>query len=108
MTLLNLIFLRKLKLQILINNFSLNFSKSISPSAVRTGMLLNAGLPESIYEKIPILETKDVLDAIIYVLSTPPNVQVNIANTRLMHEVALNLQAEREFLSFHIQNIAFR
>lgn len=50
---------------------------SISPSAVRTGMLLNAGLPEAIIDQIPILETKDVLDAVIFVLATPPNVQVN-------------------------------
>ncbi|XP_033217856.1 farnesol dehydrogenase-like [Belonocnema kinseyi] len=50
---------------------------SISPAAVRTGMLLNAGIPEAVINQISILETKDVLDAVIYVLGTPPNVQVN-------------------------------
>lgn len=50
--------------------------QSISPAAVRTGMLLNAGLPEAVINQISILETKDVLDAVIYVLATPPNVQV--------------------------------
>ncbi|XP_076749417.1 dehydrogenase/reductase SDR family member 11-like [Xylocopa sonorina] len=50
---------------------------SLSPGLVNTSLpfLKDAGLDREI-EKLPHLETKDVIEAIIYLLSTPPHVQV--------------------------------
>ncbi|KAJ8675547.1 hypothetical protein QAD02_011333 [Eretmocerus hayati] len=50
---------------------------SVSPGPVRTEMIRNAGFPDDLLSKVPILEAKDVADAIIYSLSTPHHVQVN-------------------------------
>lgn len=51
------------------------FSKqSISPGPVRTDMILEA-YPEA-EGKMPMLFDKDIADAVIYCIQTPPRVQV--------------------------------
>ncbi|KAF2901343.1 hypothetical protein ILUMI_04849 [Ignelater luminosus] len=54
---------------------------SISPGVVKTEFRKAAGLlennPENAYENYPHLVATDVADAIMYVLSTPPHVQVH-------------------------------
>ncbi|XP_069683496.1 farnesol dehydrogenase-like [Periplaneta americana] len=53
---------------------------SVSPGAVRTEFGLAAGAtPEMLeaYKDIPILESEDVADAVLYVLGTPPHVQIH-------------------------------
>ncbi|XP_059485512.1 farnesol dehydrogenase-like [Neocloeon triangulifer] len=54
---------------------------SISPGLVRTGIMVATGAPpdvaEQMYNSVPCLEAKDVADALIYALSTPPHVQVH-------------------------------
>lgn len=47
---------------------------SISPGAVETD-ILNGVLPVDIMNNCALLSTKDISDAVIYTLSTPPNVQ---------------------------------
>lgn len=49
---------------------------SISPGAVKTDMIVAVGIPEQVLSQIPILTGKDIADAVIYALATPPNVQV--------------------------------
>lgn len=49
---------------------------SISPGAVKTEMIGQAGLPEKVLKVLPTLRDKDIADAVIYALGTPPNVQV--------------------------------
>ncbi|XP_012279687.1 farnesol dehydrogenase [Orussus abietinus] len=64
----------------LINELALQKSKikvtSISPGAVYTDMIKNAGFSGNIFSRYPILEAQEVVDAILYVVSTPPNVQI--------------------------------
>ncbi|XP_043269467.1 uncharacterized short-chain type dehydrogenase/reductase y4vI-like [Venturia canescens] len=48
----------------------------ISPGAVKTDMIVEAGIPQELLERMPILTGKDIAEAVIYALSTPPNVQV--------------------------------
>ncbi len=50
---------------------------SVSPGPVRTDMIRAAGIPDELIDKVPILEAKDVAEAIVYALSTPAHVQVN-------------------------------
>jgi NADP-dependent 3-hydroxy acid dehydrogenase YdfG len=53
--------------------------QSLSPAVVKTEFLIASGTPainpEEIY-KGPSLESKDVADAVVYILGTPPHVQV--------------------------------
>ena len=35
-------------------------------------------MPEEYLDKVPILEAKDVADAVVYALSTPPHIEVRI------------------------------
>lgn len=37
----------------------------------------NFDIPDDVFENLQLLEPQDVVDAIIYALSTPPHVQVN-------------------------------
>ena len=53
--------------------------QSLSPGAVRTEFLIASGrqgLDPEILNRIPILESKDIADAVLYILGTPPHVQV--------------------------------
>ncbi|KAK4879381.1 hypothetical protein RN001_007527 [Aquatica leii] len=50
---------------------------SISPGIVETEILNNSGMSTSLFTTVPTLESKDISDAICYVLSTPPHVQVH-------------------------------
>ncbi|XP_065351227.1 farnesol dehydrogenase-like [Cloeon dipterum] len=54
---------------------------SISPGLVRTEILEVTGLTPDIakqtYDTLPCLETKDIADALVYALSTPPHVQIH-------------------------------
>ncbi|XP_069677723.1 dehydrogenase/reductase SDR family member 11-like isoform X2 [Periplaneta americana] len=52
---------------------------SVSPGLVKTDFFSKAGnsdeLTDLMYQTNPYLETKDVVDAIVYILGTPPHVQ---------------------------------
>jgi NADP-dependent 3-hydroxy acid dehydrogenase YdfG len=56
--------------------------QSISPGLVDTE-LLRAGAksldPEELFTRLPSLKPSDVADAVVYVLSTPSNVQVPLS-----------------------------
>jgi NADP-dependent 3-hydroxy acid dehydrogenase YdfG len=55
--------------------------QSISPGGVKTEIGEGSGFPEELMENfkdIPILEASDIADSVIYVLGTPPHVQVSI------------------------------
>jgi len=53
--------------------------QSLSPGAVKTEFIIAAGYqnmdPEK-FNQIPWLESKDIADAVLYILGTPPHVQV--------------------------------
>ncbi|XP_066590089.1 farnesol dehydrogenase-like [Prorops nasuta] len=48
----------------------------ISPGAVKTDMMGSIGIPEEVLNNMPILHDKDIADAVLYAIGTPPNVQV--------------------------------
>ncbi|KAJ8664240.1 hypothetical protein QAD02_005902 [Eretmocerus hayati] len=50
---------------------------SVSPGTIRTEMIKTVGVTDDEISKMPILEPTDVVNAIIYALSTPKHVQVN-------------------------------
>jgi hypothetical protein len=53
--------------------------QSVSPGAVLTEIAEASGIPKEImehYKNVPYLNPKDIVDAVIYVLGTPPHVQV--------------------------------
>jgi NADP+-dependent farnesol dehydrogenase len=53
--------------------------QSISPGAVKTEILIASGhqdLEPEMSKNIPFLESKDIADAVLYILGTPPHVQV--------------------------------
>jgi NADP+-dependent farnesol dehydrogenase len=49
--------------------------QSLSPGLVKTEIRIAAGRPEP-FNDVPILESKDIADAVLYILGTPPHVQV--------------------------------
>jgi NADP-dependent 3-hydroxy acid dehydrogenase YdfG len=55
--------------------------QSLSPGVVKTEFLIASGTPalnpEQLY-KGPTLERKDIADAVLYILGTPPHVQVSV------------------------------
>lgn len=55
--------------------------QSVSPGLVDTEIFEVGGLRENIYSTNPYLQAKDIADAVTYVLSTPPSVQVMIFYT---------------------------
>jgi len=60
--------------------------QSLSPGAVKTEFFIAAGHQDLVSEtlsQIPWLESKDIADAVLYILGTPPHVQVWIS---LKHE----------------------
>jgi NADP+-dependent farnesol dehydrogenase len=66
--------------------------QSLSPGGVRTEIMrANPGaIPLDVIEKMmalaPMLESKDIADAIIYLLSTPPSVLITELTIRPMNE----------------------
>ncbi|XP_023724005.1 farnesol dehydrogenase-like [Cryptotermes secundus] len=53
---------------------------SISPGAVKTEIAEASGVPKEILEQYkdnPIMEAKDIADSVMYVLGTPPHVQIH-------------------------------
>ena len=62
--------------------------QSLSPGAVKTEFLLASGRQYPDLEQlkqVPFLESKDIADAVVYILGTPPHVQVLIS---LKHETS--------------------
>ncbi|XP_033610992.1 farnesol dehydrogenase-like [Cryptotermes secundus] len=54
---------------------------SISPGAVKTEIAEASGVPKEILEQYkdnPIMEAKDIADSVMYVLGTPPHVQMSL------------------------------
>lgn len=53
--------------------------QSVSPGGVETEFVeaANLGTLESIKDRFPMLNSEDISDAVLYVLSTPPHVQVH-------------------------------
>jgi NADP+-dependent farnesol dehydrogenase len=55
------------------------FFQSLSPGAVETEIIQASEFPEDTFKDMkdmPFLKSKDIADAVIYVLGTPPHVQV--------------------------------
>ena len=58
------------------------FSQSISPGLVDTPLVRNWGLEDPSkggqhdYTNMPILDAKDIADAVLYVIAAPPHVNV--------------------------------
>jgi NADP+-dependent farnesol dehydrogenase len=56
--------------------------QSLSPGAVKTEIKIAAGYQDLASEmlkqinQIPYMESKDIADAVLYILGTPPHVQV--------------------------------
>ncbi|KAJ8980807.1 hypothetical protein NQ317_016174 [Molorchus minor] len=59
---------------------------SISPGIVNTDIVKDYGKMQAIMEQSPALISEDVVDAVIYALSTPPNVQVHDIILKPLHE----------------------
>jgi hypothetical protein len=62
--------------------------QSLSPGAVKTEFAVAAGYEDidpDIFNQIPSLEGKDIADAVLYILGTPPHVQVCIS---LKHKIS--------------------
>ena len=63
----------------------------MSPGGVKTEFAIAAGIldvnPEMLkqIDQMPLLESKDIADAVLYILGTPPHVQVGIS---LEHEIS--------------------
>ena len=56
--------------------------QSLSPGGVKTEFAAAAGhldVDPELLNEIPILESKDIADAVLYILGTPPHVQVWIS-----------------------------
>jgi NADP+-dependent farnesol dehydrogenase len=53
--------------------------QSLSPGGVKTEFLNAAGYQDTVpemFNQMPLLESKDIADAVLYILGTPPHVQV--------------------------------
>jgi NADP+-dependent farnesol dehydrogenase len=53
--------------------------QSLSPGAVKTEIMIASGHEEmgpEIFDHMPFLESKDIAEAVLYILGTPPHVQV--------------------------------
>jgi NADP+-dependent farnesol dehydrogenase len=61
--------------------------QSLSPGAVKTEFGIASGhqLDPELFNHVPFLESKDIADAVLYILGTPPHVQVWIG---LKHETS--------------------
>lgn len=63
--------------------FVVTFSQSISPGAVKTEIFTPEVLPQ--LQGIPFLDPEDVSQSVLYVLGTPPHVQVNCVSIQSTH-----------------------
>ena len=57
-------------------------SQSLSPGGVKTEFLIASGreVPDAeLLYQVPLLESQDIADAVLYVLGTPPHVQVLVS-----------------------------
>jgi len=62
--------------------------QSLSPGGVKTEFVIAAGyqnMDTEMFNQMPLLESKDIADAVLYILGTPPHVQVWIS---LKHEIS--------------------
>lgn len=62
--------------------------QSLSPGGVKTEFLIASGNQDfdpEMFDQMPLLESKDIADAVLYILGTPPHVQVWIS---LKHETS--------------------
>jgi NADP+-dependent farnesol dehydrogenase len=53
--------------------------QSLSPGIVDTEFFIASGSPKldpEVIKHVPMLESKDIADAVVYILGTPPHVQV--------------------------------
>jgi NADP+-dependent farnesol dehydrogenase len=53
--------------------------QSLSPGAVKTEFMIASGNPNldpELLKHLPFLDSKDIADAVLYILGTPPHVQV--------------------------------
>jgi NADP+-dependent farnesol dehydrogenase len=53
--------------------------QSLSPGAVKTEIIVASGhtnFDPELLKQMPWLESKDIADAVLYILGTPPHVQV--------------------------------
>jgi hypothetical protein len=60
--------------------------QSISPGCTRTAIAEGSKIPEeimSLFKDIAILEPEEIANAVLYVLGTPPHVQVSLSHTGL-------------------------
>lgn len=78
------------------------FSQSISPGAVKTEIAEASGFPKELLEQNkdnPILEARDIADSVMFVLGTPPHVQVRVW-TFITNSSGLNK-------SYHLNSFGF-
>jgi NADP-dependent 3-hydroxy acid dehydrogenase YdfG len=79
------------------------FFQSVSPGAVETEIAEASEIPEDmlkVLKDIPYLKSKDIADAVIYVLGTPPHVQVG--------KQYVNIQSDSKLLSGSPWPISFK
>lgn len=71
---------------------------NISPSGVRTPMLTESVLSDAISKDLwPVLETEDVAEAVIYVLSSPSYVQVSELILTRIHDTVFTVENVKRF-----------
>jgi hypothetical protein len=82
------------------------FFQSVSPGAVETEIIEASEFPKDmeVFAGIPYLKSKDIADAVIYVLGTPPHVQVGTqyfvgVNCAVLTLLALPAQDIRVFVA---------
>lgn len=65
-----------------------SYFQSISPGLVDTELLRHGSNktlnPEEIFSRIPCLKPSDIADAVLYVLGTPPHVQVQLSSVIIL------------------------
>ncbi|XP_066590087.1 farnesol dehydrogenase-like [Prorops nasuta] len=58
---------------------------NLSPGLVKTEMPSNSSYGEKIYEVMPYLQSKDIADSIVFVLGTPPSVEISELTIQPLH-----------------------